>query len=257
MRRLVFWVVGASLIAATGCIVKQECSDDSECSGGRICVDEACRDGCRLSRDCPDGQRCDETNNCVAADGDADSDVDCTVECPDDMVPVCGFCIDVHEASRPDATEDSAGADESEAVSREGVRPWSNMTLEQAEAACDAAGKRLCTAEEWIQACRGPGDTDYPYGNTYEPETCNGIDTYGRGNQRLHATGDFPSCTNGYGVFDISGNVWEIGVDGLGWVHGGAYNCIDSQNLHLCSYHQNFSDTQRTNVGFRCCSDGQ
>lgn len=134
-----------------------------------------------------------------------------------------------------------------------------NMSLEEARSACEAAGKRLCTAEEWVRACRGPDDTDYPYGNTYDPEICNGIDTYGRGNQRIMPTGSFPECTNEYGVYDLSGNLWEVdGENFLGWVHGGAYNCIDSRSLHLCSYNQDFTSygERKSNVGFRCCSDG-
>ena len=255
LQTLVAVLVGLS---GGGCIVEERCSGDSECGAGQICVDQTCRSGCRLSRDCPAGEQC-VANRCVpmSADGDADTDEDCEVDCPDDMVPVCGYCIDVHEASRRDATEDSPGLDdESPAVSVQGVRPWVGMTREQAAAACDRAGKRLCTHTEWIRACRGPRDTDYPYGNSYEPETCNGIDTFGRGSQRLLPTGSFPGCVNGYGVYDMSGNVWEIDQDVPGWVHGGAYNCIDSRSLHLCSYNQDFGTNPLPNVGFRCCGEG-
>jgi hypothetical protein len=188
-------------------------------------------------------------------DGDGDGDIDVT--CPDDMVEIGGYCIDVYEASRDDATDSSAGVnDASPAMSVAGVRPWTNMSRDTAAAACEAAGKRLCTHQEWIRACRGPDDTDYPYGDDYEPATCNGIDTYGRGNQRMMPTGSFAGCTNEYGVFDISGNVWEIDQDVPGWVHGGAYNCIDSQSLHLCSWNEDFGTDPLPNVGFRCCSDG-
>ena len=257
---LLLLAVVIAAVAIVGCIVEERCNGDPECGPGQICVEGSCQAGCRLSRDCPDGQTC-VANRCEApsADGDADVDADrdCAVDCPADMVPVCGYCIDVYEASRDDATEGSAGADdESPAMSRSGVRPWTNMTRETAQAACERAGKRLCSHTEWIAACRGPEDTEYPYGDTYEPETCNGIDTYGRGSQKLMPTGSFSSCTNGYGVFDISGNVWEIDEDVPGWVHGGAYNCIDSKSLHLCSYNQDFGTDPGSNVGFRCCSDG-
>lgn len=245
------------LLSKGGCFVDEQCLGDVECGDGRICVDGDCRAGCRLSADCPEGQSC-VANSCVdqSADGDADADCD-DVECPDDMAPVCGFCVDIYEASRTDATEASAGTtDDSPAMSVAGVIPWTNMSREVATAACERAGKRLCGHLEWIRACRGPDDTEYPYGDDYEPETCNGIDTYGRGNQRLMPTGSFPDCTNEHGTYDISGNVWEIDADVPGWVHGGAYNCIDSENLHRCSYNQDFGVAPLPNVGFRCCHDG-
>ncbi len=242
-----------------GCFVEEQCSGDAECGSGSICVEGTCQEGCRLSRDCGTGETC-VGNRCVpvGSDGDADADQDCpAVECPEDMVPICGYCIDIYEASRDDATETSPGTnDESPAASVAGVRPWVNMTRETAAAACERAGKRLCMHDEWISACRGPDDTEYCYGDDYEPETCNGIDTFGRNNFRLLPTGDLPGCTNEYGVFDINGNVWEIDADVPGWVHGGAYNCIDSRSLHLCSYNQDFGTSPLPNVGFRCCSDG-
>ena len=50
------------------------------------------------------------------------------------------FCIDTYEASRPDATADSAGTDESLATSRVGVLPWQVADNQTARAACLAAG---------------------------------------------------------------------------------------------------------------------
>jgi len=259
-------VVIAAMVSAVPCVVfscfvEEQCAGDAECGGGQICVDATCQSGCRLARDCPAGQSCiaNRCQNPGVADAavDADAEGDCAVVCPEDMAPVCSFCVDIYEASRQDATEAWAGADDaSSALSRPGVLPWTNVSPETARGACERAGKRLCTHLEWIDACRGPSDTDYPYGNTYEPETCNGIDTFGRGNQRLLPTASFPDCINGFGVHDISGNVWEIDEDVPGWVHGGAYNCIDSRSLHLCSYNQDFGTDPRSNVGFRCCGDG-
>jgi len=261
MKALLAAAMAATAFAAThGCIVDERCSGDAECGSGKICVEDTCVTGCRLSRDCSTGEIC-EANECVpgGADGDGDADLDCDgeVSCPDDMVAGCGACIDIYEASRDDATADSSGTnDVGPATSRAGVMPWTNMSREVARAACERAGKRLCRHDEWITACRGPVDTAYPYGDGYEPETCNGIDTYGRGNQRLLPTGSMPDCTNEIGAFDLSGNVWEIDENVPGWVHGGAYNCIDSESLHLCSYNQDFGTDPGSNVGFRCCRNG-
>jgi hypothetical protein len=160
------------------------------------------------------------------------------------------FCIDRYEASRPDATSSSVGSDSSRAVSQPGVMPWRNTSLQQAADACAAADKRLCTPTEWEQACRGPDQTTYCYGDTYVIETCNGIDVFWP-NFRITPTGFFPDCTNEYGVFDICGNVWERVQGGAG--RGGAFNCSDSAALHRCSYVADWGSDPVSNFGFRCC----
>jgi len=42
-----------------------------------------------------------------------------------------------------------------------------------AESACRGAGKRLCTPEEFVYACRGEQDRNFPYGDDYEQDACN------------------------------------------------------------------------------------
>jgi hypothetical protein len=54
-----------------------------------------------------------------------------------------------------------------------GAVPQGYMTGEGAKAACEEAGKRLCTDTEWLRACRGPDGTIFPYGNTRETGVCN------------------------------------------------------------------------------------
>jgi formylglycine-generating enzyme required for sulfatase activity len=195
------------------------------------------------------------------------------------------FCMDRYEASRPNATDTWQGDDNSTASSRENVLPWFPVTKATAAAACAAAGKRLCAPEEFLAGCQGPGGSVYPYGDTYLPLLCNGIDTYcscGLGSvcegispcpyphcfnsppagesvpasgcgSAMHVTptGAFPQCVSAYGAWDISGNVWELVDDGTpeGEFRGGAYNCIDSETLHRCDY----ATTNILAKGFRCC----
>jgi formylglycine-generating enzyme required for sulfatase activity len=200
------------------------------------------------------------------------------------MVPIGPFCIDRYEASRPDATTSEAGQDETRATSRPGVLPWvvHPMTGEDVtrfEAACNAAAKRLCTPDEWSVACSGPDQTLYVYGTTFDREACNCVDTYcddycqqqgilesscnteancGYTYYCFHQdpTGTHGQCTNGYGTFDMNGNVWEVvpsSNDARGYeLRGGAFNCASASARVNCTFNATWTDLY---AGFRCCSD--
>ena len=211
----------------------------------------------------------DDSGDDDTGDDDTGDDDSSPPACPSGMVVIAGqFCMDIWEASRPDATAQSFGNDTSMAASQPDVKPWPIGSNAEAETACQNAGKRLCTPDEWFTACLGPAITDYPYGNTYEPETCNGIDTYCTcpdgshyagcyfdcgSDFHLTLTGELAGCTNGYGVFDISGNLWEHTAGGDDTtVRGGAYNCAHSDDWHRCDYVPGWSPSA---LGFRCCAD--
>ena len=203
--------------------------------------------------------------------------------CPPEMVAVgAAYCIDRYEASRPDATATAQGTDGSRAESRSGVLPWmvNPMTaahLAAFEAACAAAGKRLCSKDEWFAACAGPGSSPYVYGEVFDREACNCVDTFcddhcaaaglsscvtsadcGYAYDCFHevATGSFPSCTNDYGTFDLNGNVWEVvpsTSDVRGYeVRGGAFNCANASARVSCGYNAEWTALY---AGFRCCKD--
>lgn len=70
-------------------------------------------------------------------------------------------CIDIHAASRVDATATSPGRDESFATSRANVIPWTEVTFSEAVEACGRAGKILCDSDE----LRGIAPTDGWYVN--------------------------------------------------------------------------------------------
>ena len=229
-------LISVCAIPATGCVVSERCFSNKDCAKDQIC---------------------DERGRCTARPALPDSAT--PIRCPlANMVKVAeAFCIDLYEASRLDATETSAGQVETVALSVEGVLPWQVESNAAAEAACVAAGKRLCTAAEWLVACQGPDGTVYSYGDTYEETTCNGIDTFGDPTLwefKLMPTGSFPGCTNSWGVFDINGNLWEHVAGGSDkTVRGGAFNCGDSRTLHRCDYIPGWVPSAR---GFRCCADG-
>src|SRR5690606_20372255 len=59
------------------------------------------------------------------------------------------------------------------AVSVRGRMPAGYLSRTLSETACRNAGKRLCTRDEWVRACRGEGNTKYPYGDEYQEGSCN------------------------------------------------------------------------------------
>ena len=170
------------------------------------------------------------------------------------------------------------------AVVARGQKPQGYISSDQAEAACKASAKRLCTRDEWTAACRGRPDHDnvYPYGNTYEAGACNEgkpspiITLYGPNptyssaelNDRrcdeldggLAKGGDYPKCVSAYGAFDMHGNLHEWVEDSANAVSGtflGGYFVDAKLNGTGCSYRT--TAHQRTyhdySTGFRCCSN--
>lgn len=170
------------------------------------------------------------------------------------------------------------------AVSKPNVIPQGYISGEQAASACRASGKRLCTASEWESACRGPSQTQFPYGEARRSRACNddiravhpvvevaaslGLasedlwrDTMNNPliNQlpsSLLRTAERVECTNAYGVFDMVGNLHEWVDDPSGTFRGGFY-MDTSLNGDGCSYQttaHNFRYHDYS-TGFRCCMD--
>lgn len=240
------FLIGSSIWFAA-CLVESKCFQNEDCEEPRICnANGECVYECNKDSDCGSGFEC-KNHQCVIF-GNSEP-----LDCPEGMVSIEGaFCMDIYEASKQDATEDNEGGDASIATSRLNVIPWKEKDTNVARAACEVAGKTICTSTQWSYVCHGVQDTTYVYGDQYDPKACNGIDAYGSGNYHLAPTGSFPDCTNSFGVFDMSGNLWEQVFDGgLENVRGGAYNCSDSAKLHKCDFvPQTWVPAA---IGFRCC----
>ncbi|HTJ82660.1 MAG TPA: SUMF1/EgtB/PvdO family nonheme iron enzyme, partial [Polyangiaceae bacterium] len=93
------------------------------------------------------------------------------------------FCVDRWEAALVRELDDGSlemhaftarprRGERYRAVSRPGVSPQAYINRVEASAACEAAGKRLCTRTEWQRACRRDGRAVYPYGDARDPGAC-------------------------------------------------------------------------------------
>jgi formylglycine-generating enzyme required for sulfatase activity len=160
--------------------------------------------------------------------------------------------MDAYEA----AIDDETGA----AVSEAGRLPATEVTHEEAAAACRLAGKALCPRDVWELACRGDGDFEYPYGDTYDGSRCN---TYEAG-ETLRSAGAFPGCEGGYpGLFDLSGNAFEWTSSCVAVarsvtecdVLGGYYGTF-ANNASCSTDVSDRPDRTTTGAGFRCCARG-
>jgi Sulfatase-modifying factor enzyme 1 len=208
--------------------------------------------------------------------------------CPPGMAPVDTFCVDRWEASLELVTPTGGATTWSpyknpdstpvRAVSIGGAVPQAYIDADQAEAACEASGKRLCSDDEWLRACQGPNDYTYPYGDTREPGVCNDgraespvIQLFGTTDawiwtqldnacidqlpDSLDPAGSNPGCVTSEGLYDMMGNLHEWTSDPNGTFRGGYY--VDTTlNGNGCLYVTTAHDRVYWDysTGFRCCA---
>lgn len=206
--------------------------------------------------------------------------------CPAGMARVDAFCIDRFEASLERIGGGSwspfhdPGAVPVRAVSIEDAIPQGYIDGTRAAAACEAAGKRLCTDDEWLRACRGEGLARlHPYEGPRVEGTCNDARDVHPAYERfgttedwvfsrlddacinqlpdsLAPTGAHAGCVTDEGVFDLEGNLHEWTSDPTGTFRGGFY--VDTlRNGEGCLYRTTAHDVSHRDysTGFRCCAD--
>ncbi len=167
---------------------------------------------------------------------------------------------------------------EPHAESRVGVTPNGYLSGNLADVACRNAGKRLCTIDEWVFACRGEAARKFPYGDHYEDGVCNvfreahpgqilhGDMSIGHLDPRLNLvegsagpllrkTGATTTCRSTWGndaVYDMVGNLDEWVNADRGAFLGGFYSrstregCDSKVSSHPRSYFD-------YSLGTRCC----
>jgi hypothetical protein len=173
------------------------------------------------------------------------------------------------------------GADiEAVAVSAAHVIPQAYLSKATARAACESAGKRLCTLSEWKVACRGDQNTRHPYGEKYRLGHCNvhgsshpasllyGNASLGHWDPRLNQmtvdgapllrpTGETLKCRSAWGidgVYDMVGNLDEWVEDDKSTFVGGFYarDTFRGCEARVSKHPPIFFDFT---TGVRCCGD--
>jgi sulfatase modifying factor 1 len=223
------------------------------------------------------GPRCEESDRPDPNRGRREVELD--ARCPAGMRLAGAVCVDAYEAFiEGNSPYFPPSSPVGPARSVAGAVPQGYVDGDRAEAACEAAGKRLCTSAEWLRACTGEAGWTYPYGATRQSGVCNdarathpAIDWFGTSadwiwsqlgnpciNQQadsLDRAGENAECVTPEGLYDLMGNLHEWVADADGTFRGGFY--ADTRiNGEGCRYattahnrlHWDYS------TGFRCCA---
>jgi formylglycine-generating enzyme len=169
---------------------------------------------------------------------------------------------------------------EPKAVSRAGQTPNGYLSGNVARVACANAGKRLCKREEWMHACRGAADRQFPYGDSYQQGACNVVranhpakilhDDASMGHldprlllvsdkdgPYLRKTGTTDTCRSMWGeeaLYDMVGNLDEWVDDPKGMFVGAFFSRgrKDGCSAVIKAHPNDYFDYS---LGVRCCMD--
>ncbi len=158
--------------------------------------------------------------------------------------------------------------------------PVTFVTWDDADAYCRWAGKRLPTDKEWEKAGRGPHGRIFPWGNDFDVTRANTPVRWQAIGQDGDTTpvGAFAAGASPYGLYDMTGNVWEWTASwyqpypgnhtpsenygeryktlkGGSWFDCSFYKCGLSAPLYNRAFFAR--RTKNDTFGFRCARDAQ
>ncbi|MCB9737756.1 MAG: thioredoxin domain-containing protein [Deltaproteobacteria bacterium] len=167
-----------------------------------------------------------------------------------------------------DPFEASIGKD-GKAYSKPGAKP-ARVSWQDAKDACEKAGKRLCSEEEWVSVCTGEPAVDnnnngqfadddvegrmYPYGAFYKANACMDQGDKYQGNPV--PTGSMEQCRTPSGVFDLAGNIseWVGATKETATLLGGHTASGEGARCNDRAFQPGIGRRNHT-TGFRCCAD--
>lgn len=164
---------------------------------------------------------------------------------------------------------------------KKGELPALLISWTDAKKTCEAAGKRLCTEEEFNFGCEGEQMLPYTYGYVRDPAKCNIDKQYRKREKKLHRyekcmqrpackaqlekldqrlpTGSLPQCVSPFGAYDLNGNINEwVSRPGEEYpnrsgLKGGWWGPVRGRCRPTVGFHK--EDDYGYEEGFRCCKD--
>jgi formylglycine-generating enzyme required for sulfatase activity len=134
--------------------------------------------------------------------------------CPTDMVYVpagwfmmgCNVAKDMqcqpHEHPYHAVYLDAYCIDKYEYPNQAGAEPKAKINWNNAQGICSSSGKRLPTEAQWEKAARGTDGRVYPWGDNMDDEKKKAL-------KKKYMSGTYSWNVSPYGVYDMSGNLWE------------------------------------------------
>jgi formylglycine-generating enzyme required for sulfatase activity len=281
MRRALRVPLARAALAALAAVLAAACSDpdlgaqsfrcdrDDDCGPGWRCVAGLCAAPSTLTWVPIAGGTF--PMGCSVRD---DACVDVTSENPRHAVTVRSFAILETEVTEAQYAALMDGADPSCDYGGGGGAdsPVECVDWHEARMFCQRAGGRLCSEAEWEYAARGGTTTVYACGD--EASCLDGFAWYSANSDGHKHDVRTAGAPNGYGLYDLYGNVWEwveddwhgsyeaAPADGTAWVdepraaarvrRGGGFGSA-AGILRASSRYGDFPAVSGFIVGLRCC----